>query len=199
MATGIPSKNTRKIQPGAFSIHYPGMVPPHEILDGERASLSSIFKSEGEKTNQLIYGDNLPVLRTLLDTPDFRKKIRLIYIDPPFATGSDFESRKQEFAYSDTLRGAEYLEFLRQRLVVLREILADDGSIYLHLDENMVFQAKLLLDDIFGPSNFRNLITRQKTNSKNFTSRAYGNVADYILFYTKTKNYVWNRQAEVIS
>jgi adenine-specific DNA-methyltransferase len=119
--------------------------------------------------------------------------VRLVYIDPPYATQSVFQSRSQTDAYSDLLVGAHYIEFLRERLILLRELLADDGSIYVHLDDKMAFHVKVIMDEVFGRGNFRNWITRKKCNPKNYTRRAYGNVADYILFYTKSDTYVWNR------
>ena len=81
-------------------------------------------------------------------------------------------------AYTDLLEGAHYLEFLRERLILLRELLADDGSIYVHLDDNMAFLVKAVMDEVFGRANFRNWITRKKCNPKNYTRKAYGNVAD---------------------
>lgn len=97
------------------------------------------------------------------------------------------------------MTGGQYIEFLRERLILLHKLLAGCGSIYLHLDEKMVFEMKLIMDEIFGSSNCRNLIVRKKCNPKNYTRRAYGNIADFILFYTKTHNYVWNRPVEVLS
>lgn len=85
---------------------------------------------------------------------------------------------------------------MRQRLIFLRELLAEDGSIYVHLDDNMAFHVKVLLDEIFGRTNFRNMITRRKCNPKNYTRKSYGNVSDYIFFYTKSDAYVWNRPVE---
>ncbi|MEM3677528.1 MAG: hypothetical protein QW176_05230 [Candidatus Bathyarchaeia archaeon] len=87
--------------------------------------------------NMLIFGDNLPVLRALMDEPSIKGKVRLIYIDPPFSTNHEFRagasrtatvsaSRNDKIAYEDTLVGAEYLEFLRRRLILLRELLADE-------------------------------------------------------------------------
>jgi len=138
----------------------------------------------------------LPVLAALTRDPAVRGHVRLIYIDQPYAPKSVFQSRNQTDAYKDLLEGAHYLEFLRERLIFLRELLADDGSIYVHLDENMAFLAKALMDEVFGRENFRNWITRKKCNPKNYTRKTYGNVADYILFYTKTDNYVWHRSVE---
>jgi adenine-specific DNA-methyltransferase len=90
----------------------------------------------------------------------------------------------------------DYLEFMRERLLLMRELLADNGSIYVHLDNKMVFHIKVLMDEIFGGANFRSMITRKKCKSKNFTKNSFGNIADYILFYTKTANVVWNKQYE---
>jgi adenine-specific DNA-methyltransferase len=146
--------------------------------------------------NRLIEGDNLAVLRSLLDDDSVRGKVRLVYIDPPFATGWIFSDRNATRHYSDELVGAKYLEFLRERLVVLRELLAPDGSIYLHLDDKMVHYAKVLMDEIFGTACFRNMITRQKCHSKNYTRKEFGNVADYILFYSKGPGWVWNKPWE---
>lgn len=142
---------------------------------------------------RLYHADNLLVLRNLLEDAYVCGKIRLIYIDPPYNTGTDFENRSQEFAYSDRFSTEEYLIFMRERLSVMRELLAEDGSIYVHLDSKMVFHVKLLMDDIFGSSCFRGMITRKKCKSKNYTKKTFGNISDYILFYTKSENPVWNR------
>lgn len=153
--------------------------------------------------NMLIFGDNLPVLRALMDEPSIKGKIRLIYIDPPFSTNHEFRagasrtatvsaSRNDKIAYEDTLVGAEYLEFLRRRLILLRELLADDGSIYVHIDWKMGHYVKVLMDEIFGQEHFINDIARIKCNPKNFERKGYGNIKDMILFYSKTEDYVWN-------
>lgn len=135
-------------------------------------------------------------MASLLNDPLIKGQVRLVYIDPPYATRSVFQSRSQNDAYTDLLSGAHYIEFIRERLIILRELLASDGSIYIHLDENMAFHIKVIMDEVFGKSNFRNWITRKKCNPKNYTRKTYGNVSDYILFYTKTNNYVWNRAVE---
>jgi adenine-specific DNA-methyltransferase len=96
----------------------------------------------------------------------------------------------------DLLEGAHFLEFLRERLILLRELLADDGSIYVHLDDNMAFLGKAVMDEVFGRANFRNWITRKKCNPKNYTRKTYGNVTDFILFYTKSNDYVWHRPVD---
>jgi len=146
--------------------------------------------------NRLYYADNLDVLASLKSEPEICGGVQLVYIDPPFSTNSVFQSRKQVDAYVDLLAGAEYLEFLRRRLVFLREILAPSGSIYLHLDSNMVFLVKVVMDEVFGAGKFRSCITRKKCNPKNYTRKSYGNVSDYILFYTKSDDYVWHRPVD---
>lgn len=150
----------------------------------------------GSSDNRLYFGDNLAVLQELSVEPSVRGRIRLIYIDPPYATNTVFQTRDLQDAYVDLLTGDTYLTFMRDRLILLRDVLADDGSIYVHLDGKMVFHVKVLMDQIFGASCFRNMITRKKCKTKNYTRNSYGNVSDYILFYSKTARPVWNRQYE---
>ncbi len=154
---------------------------------------------ESTSLNRLYCGDNLAGLYNLMEEPTVRERVTLVYIDPPFATKGAFLSRQQQKAYEDNLYGAEYVEALRERLVLLRELLSPEGSIYLHLDEHMIFQMKLVMDEVFGGTNYKNLIVRKKCNPKNYTRKAYGNIADFILFYTKGEKYVWNRPAEPLS
>lgn len=179
----------------SMQLTYVGKTAEVDILRTSPA-VPHVLWSGKEHTNKLYYGDNLPFLAHLLNDPLVCGKVRLIYIDPPFATNSVFQSRDQTDAYSDLITGSKYIEFLRQRLILLRELLADDGSIYIHLDEKMVFHVKVIMDEIFGLKNYRNLITRRKSSHKNYTRKTYGNIADYILFYTKTSSYVWNRAVE---
>lgn len=85
---------------------------------------------------------------------------------------------------------------MRRRLILLREILADDGSIYVHIDSKMGHYVKILMDEVFGEGRFINNITRVKCNPKNFPRKAYGNITDMILFYSKSEQYVWNDPRE---
>ena len=158
--------------------------------------LTKTVSASNERIKRLYHADNLIVLKNLLNDSNIKGCIKLIYIDPPYNTGADFENRNQEFAYSDRFSTEEYLSFMRERLILMRELLAIDGSIYVHLDSKMVFHVKLLMDDIFGLNNFRGMITRKKCKSKNYTKKTYGNISDYILFYTKSNNPVWNRPFE---
>ncbi|MDR1891235.1 MAG: site-specific DNA-methyltransferase [Puniceicoccales bacterium] len=148
----------------------------------------------GNSANRLYYGDNFTVMNDLLRDNTVKGNVRLIYIDPPYATNSVFQTRKQQDAYTDLLIGDDYIVFMHERLILMKELLSEDGSIYVHLDKNMVFHIKILMDKIFGANNFRSMITRKKCKSKNFTKNSFGNIADYILFYTKSTNAVWNKQ-----
>lgn len=179
-----------------IKLSYDGKKPVSEILNTPQANIRLLWQGEHGTKNRLYYGDNLPILANLLRNSEVKGNVRLVYIDPPFSTRSVFQSRSQMDAYQDLLAGSQYIEFLRERLILLRELLANDGSIYVHLDDNMAFHVKVIMDEIFGKNNFRNWITRKKCNPKNYTRKAYGNISDYLLFYTKTSDYVWNRPLE---
>ena len=88
------------------------------------------------------------------------------------------------YLYSNT---TEYLEFIRERLILMRELLSAKGSIYLHIDCKMVHYVKLIMDEVFGAENFLNDIARIKSNPKNFKRPAYGNQRDMVLFYAKNR------------
>ena len=204
MATGIPKSKTNgsghnqhdEHTGGELHLSYEGKRSTSEIIaDCPRAKLKVTQQAKLSHgwTNRLYFGDNFPMLGSLLDDPAIRGQVSLVYIDPPYSTNSVFESRQQKVAYHDLVSGAAFVESLRERLVLLRELLSDRGSIYVHLDENMAFPMKIVMDEVFGVENFRNIITRKKCNTKNYTRRTYGNISDYILFYSKTNNYIWNR------
>ena len=142
-------------------------------------------------TSHLFYpGDNLPGLRRLAS---LGIAADLVYIDPPFAANNDFlidhhrasaVSPSGRPAYSDRMRRNACLDALQQRLAAIRALLNPAGSIYVHIDVKMEHHVRLLLDDIFGPENFRNSISRIKCNPKNFARHSYGNIKDTILFYS---------------
>jgi len=143
--------------------------------------------------NKLIFGDNLQAMKTLLKMKEEGKLVnadgtpgvRLIYIDPPFATKQEFRGTQDQKAYQDKIAGAEFIEFLRKRLIVLRELLSNDGSIYLHLDTKKSHYMKVVMDEIFGESNFTNEIVWKRTSAHS-DSNTYANVHDCILFYSRT-------------
>lgn len=140
--------------------------------------------------NKLIFGDNLQAMKALLEmkrtgelcSADGTPGIKLIYIDPPFATKRDFQGVQEQQAYKDKVAGAEFLEFLRKRLILLRELLSTDGYIFVHLDQKKSHYVKILMDEIFGEQNFLNNIVwsyrRWPSRSRNFQS-----MHDDILLY----------------
>ncbi len=154
--------------------------------------------------NNLFYaGDNLDGLRWLAGRG---VAVDLVYIDPPFATNHEFLiddhranaiSASGRPAYSDRLRGSAYLDALGERLAVIRRVMADAASIYVHIDVKMEHRVRMLMDDVFGQENFRNAISRIKCNPKNFERYGYGNFKDTILFYSKSPDAItWNPQRE---
>lgn len=149
--------------------------------------------------NMLVFGDNLQTMKTLLQmkkegklfNADGSEGVRLIYIDPPFATKQEFIGRGER-AYQDKLHGAQFIEWLRKRLIFLRELLSDDGSIYIHLDWKKVHYIKVVADEVFGENNFiREIIWRIGWVS-GFKSVANNWVRnhDTILYYAKNKDRV---------
>lgn len=179
-----------------FTISYRGKLPESEILLPvsskylQFSNTKELVECRTPHSNGFIWGDNWFGLHSLIESGE---KAQLIYLDPPYSTGMDFASRKQEHAYNDSLGQAAYIEFMRHRLVLMRELLDKNGSIYVHIGHQMLAELKLILDEIFGPQNFRNIITRRKCSSKNSTRHQYANLNDYILFYTKSKTYIWNQ------
>ena len=156
---------------------------------------------ESEWTNKLVVGDNLQVLKTLLEmknrgelkSADGSNGVRLCYIDPPFATRQEFQGTRGQRAYRDKIAGAEFVEFLRKRLVFIRELLSDDGALYLHLDTRKAHYVKVLLDEIFGEHNFRAEIIWQRTSAHTTVSN-YGRIHETLLFYSKSSLYRWTPQ-----
>ena len=160
--------------------------------------------ARGNWQNLIVQGDNLQFLKTCYQNADplikdkVKGKVNLIYIDPPFATKSDFRGSGDEKSYSDKVESAEFIEGLRERLIYMREILAEDGSIYVHLDWRMNSYLRLILDEVFGNNKFKNEITwKRKTGSSSqigSTTDRYGHDVDSILFYGKTDKTIFNMQ-----
>jgi len=159
-------------------------TPPAELRIDETNQKNQF----SDWSNLLVRGDNLNVLKTFYLDPNIRGNVQLIYIDPPFATEREFADLDKNHAYSDKLNGHEYVEFIRERLVFLKELLSPDGSIYVHLDQKKGHYIKIIMDEIFGEFNFRNDITRIKCNPKNFDRKAYGNTKDIVYFYSNNPN-----------
>lgn len=205
MATGVTSNNWTKdthiITDEVFSgdykyeLNYEGKTSEHEIINGKAKNEYELIVG-GNQENELYFGDNLDVMSCLIHHKHLKGKVKLVYIDPPYGTNSIFQSRHQKDSYKDDLVGSHFIEFIRRRLILIRELLSEEGSIYLHLDGNMTFQMKVIMDEIFGAKNFRGFITRKKCSNKNSTRKTYGNISDYIIFYSKNDNYTWHRATD---
>ena len=165
-------------------------------------------------TNRLIYGDNLLAMAALLagddNTPSLRGKVDLIYIDPPFDSKADYRTKVtlpgmeleqkptviEQFAYSDTWSDgtASYLAMITPRLILMRELLADTGSIYVHLDWHISHYVKLVLDEVFGKANFRNELVWSYFGFKRSTAKKFPQKHDLIFSYAKGEQYTWQTQ-----
>jgi site-specific DNA-methyltransferase (adenine-specific)/adenine-specific DNA-methyltransferase len=157
--------------------------------------------------NRLYWGDNLQVMSHLLK--DFRGKIDLIYIDPPFDSKADYKKKIElrgkaaasdfttfeDKQYGDIWSNDEYFQFMFQRLILMRELLSENGSIYVHLDEKRAHYIKLILDEVFGSSNFRREIIWDITVLSGFKVQAQNWIRghDTILYYSKTSNPLFNK------
>lgn len=161
--------------------------------------------------NKLIWGDNLLVMGALLEK--FAGKIDLIYIDPPFATGADFsyvaevgergleieksQSLIEEKAYRDTWGqgSASFLQMLSDRVRVMRDLLSENGSLYVHLDWRLASAARLMIDEIFGADAFQREIVWYFDNVSGYKSIANNWIRDHeaLLWYTKGRSYTFNK------
>lgn len=186
-----------------YELVYYGKEREEEILANTLAvplqPVRTFSNNGGEWHNMLIFGDNLQVMRSLLEfkktgkvcSADGTPGVRLVYIDPPFATKQEFRGTQDQKAYQDKVAGSEFLEFLRKRLVFLRELLSDDGTIYVHLDYRKMHYVKAIMDEVFGEQKFVNEIVWQRTASHNDPGR-YGSVHDSLLFYRRGSAHTWN-------
>lgn len=167
--------------------------------------------------NRLIYGDNLLVMQGLLlgdkdsGLESMRGKIDLIYIDPPYDSKADYRTKitlpnsdieqkpnvLEQFAYSDTWRDGtiSYLRMIYPRIALMRELLSERGSIYVHLDWHIGHYVKILMDKIFGKENFRNEIIWCYSRWANVSTN-FQRMHDTLLFYTKNENAIFNEQRE---
>nr|WP_313024233.1 site-specific DNA-methyltransferase [Brucella intermedia] len=150
-----------------------------------------------EADNLLIFGDNLQTMKSLLEhkrkggfvNADGSHGFKLVYIDPPFATKRDFGANDQEKAYQDRIVGSEFLEFLRRRLILIRELLTDDGVLFVHTDWKKGHYVKVLLDEVMGESRFRNEIVWWYYNKMQGNIGRFPSNHECIYFYSKGTNF----------
>ncbi len=183
---GFPELRWTGKRPYRFTQYYPAQLR------------ETYGKEQNGWINKIYWGDNLQVMSHMLK--DYRGKVKLIYIDPPFDSKADYKlkiavrgktttndvSTFEEKQYGDIWTNDEYLQFMYERLLILRELLSNDGSIYLHCDWHKSHHLHMLMDEIFGANNFCNEIVWKRTRAAHSDSTYYGRVHDTILFYRKT-------------
>lgn len=182
------------------------LVLPSKDISGLWKGKTGELNINGNWMNRLVYGDNLLAMQALLtgdeasDLPSLRGKVDLIYIDPPFDSkadyrtkinlpGADIEQKPtviEQFAYADTWKDGtvSYLKMLYPRLVLMRELLSEKGSIYVHIDWHVGAYVKVLLDDVFGKDNFRNEIIWQYSGWNKKLKNSFEKRHDSLLFYS---------------
>jgi len=159
-----------------YELVYAGKMRKEDILANEDGvfpvplQIEKVFNGEeyptGDKDwrNMIVFGDNLQFLKTVYENKDplikdkVKGKVKLIYIDPPFATESDFKAGQGQSAYSDKKKGADFIEFLRRRLILAKSLLAPDGSIYVHVDFRKGHYIKVVLDELFKEFEFAEIL-----------------------------------------
>lgn len=209
-------KDGKKVGPVRIQLPFQAVETVNESAQQRQLTLDRLFAGqETEWRSRLIWGDKKYVLPSLL--PEFAGQVNVIYIDPPFATGADFSftatipesdesflkepSIIEQKAYRDTWGHGlgSYLQWFYETMVPLRELLAENGSIYVHLDWHIVHYAKVILDEVFGQQHFVNeIIWKRKGGSANPQNR-YGIVTDTICWYAKSENYVFEPQTTLTS
>ena len=195
-----------------YELNYAGKMRKEDVLAGEDGTLPVPLQVErvfnGDKhpsfedgwKNMIVFGDNLQFLKTINENKDplikdkVKGKVKLIYIDPPFATQDEFQNKEGAKAYSDKKKGSEFLEFIRRRLILAKEILADDGSIYVHMDQKMGHYVKIIMDDVFGKKKYKSQVI-WKYFGPNSGNKNYPKKHDTIYFYTKSDAYYFDIDA----
>ena len=187
--------------------NYPAqLVDTYDVENPEKEPTYEKFK---DGPNLLFHGDNKEILSTLL-VQGFRGKIDLIYIDPPFASGADYvrevalrgkkekleaegHTIAEQIQYSDIWANDTYLQFMYERFTLMRELLSNNGAIFVHCDWRMNSYLRLVLDEIFGEFNFRNeIVWRKYGGHKNTAKLKFTTENDTLLFYSLTDKYTFN-------
>jgi len=203
-------KDNKKVGPVRIALPFQTVETVNETAQERQLTLDMLFAGRETKwRNRLIWGDKKYVLPSLF--PEFAGQIHLIYIDPPFATGADFSfattipesfesftkepSIIEQKAYRDTWgQGLDsYLQWFYETGVLLRELLAEDGSLYVHLDWHVAHYAKAVLDEVFGQKQCQNEIIWQRTSARS-DSHTYNHIHDVIFLYTKGEHFTYNVQ-----
>jgi len=197
---GFPMLNWKGKHPFKSTVYYPAQL---KEKFGESKPYIDKNGNTTDWLNKIFWGDNLQVMSHLLK--EFRGKVDLIYIDPPFDSKADYkkviELRGQtisndrtsfeEKQYSDIWANDDYLQFMYERFILLRELLSDNGSIYVHCDWRKSHHLRLIMDEVFGPNKFRNeIVWCYSIGGKG--DKQFARKHDTLLLFTKTSNYFFN-------
>jgi len=176
-----------------YELVYAGKEREEDILADTMAVPLQPVKTFGKNgngwANKLIFGDNLQIMKALMDDSDVQGQVKLIYIDPPFATKQEFRGSRDQKAYQDKIAGAQFIEFLRKRLIFLRELLSDNGLFCIHLDQKKSHYVKLIMDEVFGESNFLNEIVWKYVKFQMRNMNRFTKNSDRLLLYSKSSSY----------
>ncbi len=197
--TAFPAQHIETFDPAGMLIRPPA-----------RAEFWKDWPAFYPKGGLLFHGDNKEVLAHLLAN-GFRGRVHLIYIDPPFDSGADYVRKislrgprgtakldgegytlGEQIQYSDIWANDNYLQFMYERLLLLKELLSDEGSIYLHSDWHRSHHLRAVMDEVFGAESFRSEIVWQRVSAHANIVDSYGNVHDSILYYGKSDRFTWN-------
>ena len=160
---------------------YAARQAPYRLLEED----SELSAGDGDAGNMLIHGDNLEALKALL--PFYSGRVKCIYIDPPYNTRSAFEH------YDDNLEHTRWLAMIWPRLELLRELLAEDGSIWVSIDDNECHYLKVIMDEVFGRSNFVSNVVWQKLYTVKNSAKYLSDMHDHLLVYARNKVH-WRRE-----
>ena len=162
--------------------------PTHPAASEVRLStftdaIGAVNDADPHSDNLMFTGDSLDALRILNDVPEFRRryrgKVKLVYIDPPFNTGQTFTH------YDDWMEHSTWLSFMRDRLLLIKDLLAPDGTLWLHLDNFETHRMRCLLDEVFGTDAYVNTVVWKRTSAKSAAKRGMGTMYDNILVYAR--------------
>jgi len=189
-----------------YELVYGGKMRREDILANEDGvfpvplQIEKIFNGQRKQwkdgwRNIIAFGDNLQFLKTIYENKDpliknkVKGKIKLVYIDPPFGTGDEYEGNRGQKGYTAKSKGAEFVEFIRRRIIVAKEILDDDGIMMVRQGYNFGHYIKIVLDEIFGKSNFVNEILVNRGKQRLGGTKKYSTATDTVYIYSKTESY----------
>ncbi|RZK54631.1 MAG: site-specific DNA-methyltransferase, partial [Pedobacter sp.] len=189
-----------------YELNYAGKMRKQDLIRGEDGvqpvplQIEKVFNGEREThsdgwKNMIVFGDNLQFLKTCNHNEDelikdkVKGKVKLIYIDPPFGTGDEYEGNKGQKGYTAKRKSTDFVEFIRRRIILSKEILADDGVIFVRQDYHFGHYIKVVLDEVYGKENFINEIVVNRGAQSLGGSKKYSTATDSVFLYSKSQTY----------